>query len=311
MEQPKEPATAADGRGDDLTASVEAQPSSQQAATPRAHLAWSAGTGIAVGAIVAGALQHAYSPQAAGYLLNSNLLQSVAWVGCGGLVVAPVVAAVAKSARLLAAMLLAAVIGGPALTALLAATVNGDAAGGPDRFAAWTFVVAAVYALAGALTSPRTGRITIASAVVVLLLTTTLVTVLERGSQQRWRTWDVANYDVTLALPDIPGYAPSGMRYGVQGLHIDMSGPGGIVSVELLDSKASKIRFCGLQTPCWNRPGDRWSDARLVTRRLGGRLIQIAPAEGATIEISIDVPIHPVAAKTVAQLPTLPPPDND
>jgi hypothetical protein len=269
------------------------------------------GVGVLVGIVAAAALRHAYDPAASGSSLDLNGLESVVVVLAGGLFLGPAVAMLLRWEGILAAVVLAAIVGGPALATLLAVTVDGSAAGGADRFLGWTLVVAAVYAFAGAVTTPGTGRRSIIGTALAVTVAGTAVATLELHSQARWRTWDVAHHGVALVLPDLPGFEPTGMRFYTAGIHVEMSGNGGTLRVDLLNGSASRARMCDSDT-CWNRPGDRsLSYSSTVTIRHGDRLVQISPQEGASFDVALAVPLRPVTAEKLTRLPKLPALNSD
>jgi hypothetical protein len=268
------------------------------------HVVGSAVTGLVVGVIVAVAIRHAHDPASAGLTLPVEDVEAVGIALGAGLVVAPVVAAMFTSVRLLAAAALAAGVGGPILALVLMLTLDGGAAGGADRFLAWTLAVATVYTLAGVATAREAVPRDVLVAALTAVLAVSGVGMLEQTRQDRWRAWDVAHHDVALVLPDLPGFEPTGMRFTSAGIDVELTGPGGTVLVDLLDREASLVRLCD-SGPCWNRPGDRWSSDSVVTRRHAGRLIQIGVADGGSVVVPIDVPLRPVGADRLARLPVL------
>ena len=171
-----------------------------------AHMAGSAVTGLVVGAMVAVAIRFAHDPASTGLDRSFKIVEAVGIVLGAGLTVGPVVAMMFTSVRLIAAAALAAGVGGPILTLVWMLTLDGGAAGGADRFLAWTLAVATFYTLAGVATA----RETVPRDFLVAALTTALAVsgagFLEQTRQDRWRAWDVAHHDVALVLPDLPGF---------------------------------------------------------------------------------------------------------
>lgn len=275
--------------------------------------------GVIVGAISALALRHAHDPSESGLSLSFNGLEAAAIVLGVGLIVGPLAALGFGSARLIAAAGLAFAVGAPVFGAVLGLTLRGDAAGGYDRFFAWTFAIAAMYALAGVAAADRAesadraeradradgaGRrrakeLVVAGVALVVGLST--VATLELTRQNAWRAWDVAHHDVALVLPDVPGYEPTGMRFFGGGIEVELTGGGGSLSVDLLDRKASESLVCD-GSAC----GDSWSSGTVVKRRHAGRLVSIRGDGGA--RVTVDVPLRPVSAERLARLPELPPP---
>ncbi|GIJ71444.1 hypothetical protein [Virgisporangium ochraceum] len=270
------------------------------------HLAGSTAIGLVVGAIVAVAIRHAHDPAAAGLTLPMEDLEAAGMALGAGLIVGPFLAAMFTSARLLTATALAAGVGGPVLAAVFLGTLDGGAAGGADRFLAWTLAVTATYTLAGVTTAPDVVPRDVLVAAVTAVVALSGVALLEQTRQDRWRTWDVTHSDVALVLPDLPGFAPTGMRLDRAGIDVELTGPAGTVLVELLDREASLVRRCD-GTRCWDRPGDRWSAGSVVARRHAGRLVQIRVADGGSAVVPVDVPLRPVSADRLARLPVLRP----
>jgi hypothetical protein len=267
------------------------------------HVAGSAVTGLVVGAIVAMAIRHAHDPAVTGLTLPVKELEAVGIALGAGLIVGPLVA-MFMSVRLLSVAALAAGVGGPILALVLMLTLDGGAAGGADRFLAWTLAVATVYTLAGVATAREVVPRDVLVAALTAVLAVSVAGMLEQTRQDRWRAWDVAHHDVALVLPDLPGYEPTGMRFTSAGIDVELTGPGGTVLVDLLDREASLVRWCD-SGPCWNRPGDRWSSDSVVTRRHAGRLIQIGVVDGGSVVVPIDVPLRPVGAHRLARLAVL------
>jgi hypothetical protein len=265
-----------------------------QIAGARAHLAASAGVGIIVGVVAAGALRHAHDPVAASEFMSLSGPEALLCLLVGVLIIGPAGAVAFQSIRLLLAVVLAAGVGGPALAVLLAVTQRGDACGGADRFIGWMLAVAAVHAVAGAVTAPRVRGGPVLVTAVVLVLAVSAVAALELGSQHRWRAWDIAHQDVALALPDVPGFEPTGFRFTDTGLRVAMSNSGDSLWVDLFNGEVS--RGLGVSAP----PG-------AVARRYGNRQIRIWPSDGARAAVSADVPLRPVSADRLARLPVLPP----
>jgi hypothetical protein len=275
-------------------AAVPPERAAGRIAGPRAHLAASAVVGVIVGAIAAGALRHAYDPVAASEFMSLSGPEAVLCVLVGALIIGPAGAVAFRSVRLLLAVALAATVGGPALAILLAVIQSGDACGGIDRFLAWTLVVAAVYALAGAVTAPGLRGGPIVAAAVTLVLAVAAVSWLELGSQHRWRAWDVTHQDVALALPDVSGFEPTGVRFTHAGLEVAMSRSGDFLRVDLFNGEVS--RGLGVSAP-----------TGAVPRRYGNRQIWIWPSDGARAAVSADVPLRAISADRLARLPELPP----
>lgn len=258
------------------------------AAGPRGHVAACTGVGLVVGVIAAGGLKHAFDPVARSEYLNINDLEAECCLLVGMVIVGGAAAAAFRSVRVLLAVAVAPILGVPALAGLLAGTLRGDAAGGADRFVAWAVTVAAVYVLAGTVSAPGTRPGPIVAAAVTLLLAGAAVAGLELTSQHRWRVWDITHQDVALALPDIPGYEPTGIRFNPDGLEVQMSGPDGNLRVDLLGKEASA------------HAAGRWP-------RYGDRAVRVWEVEEARTAVPADVPLRPVTADRLARLPVLPP----
>ena len=172
-------------------------------------MAGSAVTGLVVGGLVAVAIRHAHHPSDAGLGLLMADVEAVGIVLGAGLVVGPVVAAMFTSARLLAAAGLAAGVGGPVLALVFRFTLDGGAAGGVDRFLAWTVAVATVYTLAGVATAREAVPRDVLVAVVTVVVAVSAAGRLELTRQDRWRAWDVAHREVALVLPVLSGFEPT------------------------------------------------------------------------------------------------------